>query len=52
MSFATEFTMSCLIAFSALTLADIGWQEIQAAYLIISQHAEWAVGGGEDEEAQ
>lgn len=28
MSFATEFTMSCLIAFSALTLADIGWQEI------------------------
>ena len=31
---------------------NIGWQEIQAAYLIISQHSEWAVGGGENEETQ
>ena len=41
MSFATEFPMSCLTAFSALTLAEIGRQEIQTAYLTISQHLEW-----------
>ena len=31
---------------------NIGWQEIQAAYLIISRHSECAAGGGEDEEIQ
>lgn len=43
--------MSCLTAFSALTLAEIGRQEIQTAYLTISQRLEWGVAGVEDEEA-